>query len=95
MDKFNIWRKTNSVWVLRNRVKELEIHTKQPELIEKYLRDTLPNDYQEYLKTYDIPYSVHAYEWWCNHLSKYAPEQDEDDVRFMFTRSIPASMKVS
>lgn len=98
-DKFRIWRKTNSVNVVRNGRVELEIHTKQPALIEKYLRKVLPQDYFEYLNTYNLQYSIHTSEWFINHISKYLPDVDEEgnlepDIRFLFSRIVPVGLKV-
>lgn len=85
-NKFNIWRKSNSIWILRNDVFELEIHTKQPKVLEKYLRELLPVDYDQYLAAFDLEYSVHTSEWWINVL------KNDEGIRDMFTRAKPRAL---
>lgn len=92
--KFRIWRKTNAVWVVRDDVIELELHTKEPNKVEKYVRENIKS-YFEYLQFFNIDHAVHTSEWWCNHILKYSPEDDEDDMKTLVSRAVPRRLRAS
>ena len=66
---------------------EMFIQSDTPKTLEKYLRNILPNDYEEFLDFYSLPRSTHTSAYFLNLCDK------DRDVFNMFKLAIPKFKK--
>ena len=57
--RFNFHRGTDYLLVFKDHELQLKIKSERPIEIEKYLRNLLPNDYMEWLETYNLKGDFH------------------------------------
>lgn len=73
--------------IFRDHVLEMFIQTDTPKDLEKYLRNILPNDYEEFLEFYSLPRGTHTSAYFLNLCDK------DRDVFNMFKLAIPKFKK--